>query len=197
MIVSVVNIKGGVGKTTTAIALATAASRRGIKVVVLDTDPQGSSSDWALYAEEDGDALPFDVNSANIANVRRLRDDPTRLVVIDCPPSGNVTDAAVERSTFVVVPTSPMPVDLAKTWDTIESLSDGGTPYGVLLTRVDPRTITFKSAVAELADGKAKVFGTTIPKRETVASTFGRAFGDDLFGYAEVLGEILEACDGE
>ena len=59
MIVAVVNIKGGVGKTTTAIALATLAARAGLDTVVLDADEQSSASLWAWNAEQDGRPLPF------------------------------------------------------------------------------------------------------------------------------------------
>ena len=52
MIISIINLKGGVGKTTTAIALATAAQRDGKDVEVYDTDPQSSASLWAMSAEE-------------------------------------------------------------------------------------------------------------------------------------------------
>lgn len=72
MIVAVVNIKGGVGKTTTAIALATLAARAGLDTVVLDADEQSSASLWAWNAEQDGRPLPFPVESANIATLRRL-----------------------------------------------------------------------------------------------------------------------------
>lgn len=44
MIISVINLKGGSGKTTTAMALATAAARHNRNVSVLDTDPQGDAT---------------------------------------------------------------------------------------------------------------------------------------------------------
>lgn len=40
MIIAVVNLKGGVGKTISSIALATAAARDGVEVRVIDTDPR-------------------------------------------------------------------------------------------------------------------------------------------------------------
>lgn len=87
MIISVINLKGGSGKTTTAMALATAAARHNRNVSVLDTDPQGDATTWAGDAEDAGETLPFTVDSANIGKLKRLRktmaDD--ELVIIDCP----------------------------------------------------------------------------------------------------------------
>lgn len=86
MIISVINLKGGSGKTTTAMALATAAARHNRNVSVLDTDPQGDATTWAGDAEDAGETLTFTVDSANIGKLKRLRktmaDD--ELVIIDC-----------------------------------------------------------------------------------------------------------------
>ena len=71
MIVSLINLKGGVGKTTSCIALATAAARAGKEVVVLDAAPQGSATFWADNAEDNGEELPFAVDAANPATVKR------------------------------------------------------------------------------------------------------------------------------
>ena len=71
MIISLLNLKGGVGKTTSCIALATAAARDGKDVVVLDADPQGSATFWADNADDNERPLPFEVNAANPATIKR------------------------------------------------------------------------------------------------------------------------------
>lgn len=54
--VAVLNQKGGVGKTTVTLGLASAAAEVSRRVLVIDLDPQGSSS-WVLGAEPDADAV--------------------------------------------------------------------------------------------------------------------------------------------
>lgn len=55
---SFVHTKGGVGKTTSAMMVATAAARAGRPVEVC-TDWQGSATRWAEIAQQRDDALPF------------------------------------------------------------------------------------------------------------------------------------------
>ena len=94
MIISVINLKGGSGKTTTAMALPPRPHDHNRNRVGADTDPQGDATTWAGDAEDAGETLPFTVDSANIGKLKRLRktmaDD--ELVIIDCPPAGNVVD---------------------------------------------------------------------------------------------------------
>ena len=63
--IAAVNLKGGVGKTTAVILIATQLVELGHTVTVLDMDSQGSATDWARIADEDGTPLPFEVRPAN------------------------------------------------------------------------------------------------------------------------------------
>ncbi|HSL56601.1 MAG TPA: ParA family protein [Acidimicrobiales bacterium] len=63
--VAVINQKGGVGKTTVTLGLASAARAAGVRTLVVDLDPQGSSS-WALGLEVDDATLT--VSDAIAAN---------------------------------------------------------------------------------------------------------------------------------
>ena len=197
MIISVINLKGGVGKTTTALALATAAARDGKSVRVMDTDPQSSASLWAMKAAEDGDPLPFKVEAANVATVRatgrQLKGNEYEWVFIDCPPNGRVMDESMLAADLVVVPTTTGPADVAKAFDTAETLSDRDIYYAVLITRAMQRTLTLRQTLSELDDRDASYFDSMIPSREALKKMFGHAFGKDLFGYEAVYVELKEA----
>lgn len=195
MIVAVVNIKGGVGKTTTAIALATLAARAGLDTVVLDADEQSSASLWAWNAEQDGRPLPFPVESANIATLRRLVHDDGRFVVIDTPPTGKVTDEAKDVADFVIVPTSPNSIDLQQTSAVSDNLEESGKPYAVLIVRAEPHTIALKSAQEYFREKDTSLFDTVIPKRADLGNVYGQPFGSSMYGYEDVYRELKEATD--
>lgn len=195
MIISTINLKGGVGKTTTAVALATAAIREGKEVELYDCDPQSSASLWAMVAADNNDPLPFPVTSANIATVRMAGKKFSKIsdkwIFIDCPPSGHVMDEAALCSDFVIVPTGSGPADIVKTIETARTLTDRGVFYGVLLCQVAKATLSYAKALSEFEDRDLSYFDHQIYRREGLKGFFGNSFGDDLFGY-DIIWEDLK-----
>lgn len=188
-VIAIVHTKGGVGKTTSALYLAAAASRAGISVTVLDADPQASATDWAEAAAEAGSALPFPVRSAS---ARSLKADPeAQLTIIDTPPgTAGAIDAAIEAADLVIVPTGVSPLDVRRVWPTLDVTAH--RPTAVLLTAVDLRT-TLATEVRELLEGEdVPVIRTPILRREAMRKGYG-ATPTTLHGYDDVLVEILEA----
>jgi len=112
-IVSFLNQKGGVGKTTLATNVATAIAMQGRKVFFIDADPQGSALDWSAARQSKllfpVVGLPKDTLHREIAALSA----PYDWVVIDGPPRVHtVAKSAIAASDIVVIPVQPSPYDV-------------------------------------------------------------------------------------
>ncbi len=111
-VVALVGNKGGAGKTTLCVNLASALAENA-PTVILDADPQRSSLQWREIADC-AEAVP--VIDAVDDLEHRVRESAPRydFVVIDCPPSvhSNQTRAALERCDLALIPVQPSPLDL-------------------------------------------------------------------------------------
>lgn len=189
MIITVANTKGGVGKTTSSILLASALVDCGCSVEVWDADPQGSATLWAEFAREDGERLAFDVKAVNKALIELCK-PVCDWVVIDTPPgSADIVQAAINSADLVVIPTLASGVDLQRVWPTLEAASH--KMRAVLLTSAEPRTMAHTATIDALNVQGAPVFSTMIPKRQAIRGFFGSS-PTHLFGYDKLVMEINE-----
>ncbi|GAA3133568.1 hypothetical protein GCM10020255_008060 [Rhodococcus baikonurensis] len=137
MIVATVNTKGGVTKTTTTIYLANEYRLRNpdARIVIADLDKQGSASEWADLATDNGQPLPFEVQVSNVKRLPRLAADlnPGDALFIDAPPSdSSLIQAAIDVANFVIIPSRPAGMDTARVWETLRALEDDQL-YAVLI----------------------------------------------------------------
>jgi chromosome partitioning protein len=139
-IISVCSGKGGSCKTTTAIGLAAVISDRH-KILVVDTDPQGSLS----WVAEQADAS-FDVaQETDLKTLEKLRDiGGYKALICDTPQglSGKSLGLLVKLSDYVILPSTISPLDIRELTRTAHQvIKPIRTPYKVLLSRVDARRL--------------------------------------------------------
>jgi chromosome partitioning protein len=130
MTVTLCNGKGGSGKTTVTILLASALVEAGHEVAILDTDPQRTASKW--IAETGGLTLAQNGKSYGA-------------LFIDTPPrldSKQLADA-IGRADVVIVVSSPSPADLFTSRDTVSLINrlNATKRSRLLFNQVQPGTI--------------------------------------------------------
>jgi len=150
-VIAVASQKGGSGKTTLAGHLAVQAEMAGAgPVALVDTDPQGSLSDWwnertaetPLFARTTIDKLKSDVDRMSRMGIE--------LLVIDTPPAITETIATVLAvADLLIIPTRPSPHDLRAVGATVELAEGLDTPLVFVVNGATPRArITGEAAIA-------------------------------------------------
>lgn len=190
MKVTIANTKGGVAKTTTTILMATAIADTGAGVEVWDADPQGSATGWADIATDGGDPLPFPVIAVNARSVRKAPGASVDDVLIDTNPhTPDIVQAAIDTSDLVIIPTTASPLDLERTWMTIDVCRGTGIRFAVLITIAEPRTIAHRQTVAALTDNHVPLLTTTIAKTTHIKDEATRR-PHHLYGYDDAAREL-------
>lgn len=177
-IIAMSNPKGGAGKSTTALLLATYLAERGAKVCVLDADPNQPILDWK---ENGNTASTLEViggikESNLMEHVERLNH---QFVIIDLEGTASLlVSRAIALSDFVIVPLQASAVDVRQAGKAIRTIRDEEKvvqrydakrriPYKILLTRTPAPGAPVSSVQRQL---EAEITATNIPRfRTTIA----------------------------
>lgn len=199
-IISVIQTKGGTGKTTTSMLLASALHHLGDQVIVLDSDKQRSATDWA---EDAGQVLGVMVKAAPTERtlqsaVERYSDDAIDFIIIDTPPGSNsIVELASSLADLVLVPTGVSPLDMKRTQATLDSFDGTDIPVAVVLVNVDKREKLLDLAQEQLSvNTRAALADTIIPTRSATrrsGSTVPAISTKPFREWIELANELKEA----
>lgn len=200
LVITVANLKGGSGKTTTSVFLAQALSDAGLSVLLVDADPQGSSLRWAEGAGWDIPTVGLPVRNLHtqLAGLAGERD----VVIIDTPPleiQSGIVHSALRAANLVVVPTAPTPMEVERVravreaLDEVSSLRPDGHPplAAVVLTRTVANAASTGVWRLSLEDDGWTVLTAEVRRLEAIAQAAGDPI-TNLGPYEAVADEILD-----
>ena len=122
MIISIVNLKGGAGKTTLATNLVFALSRKS-KTLLIDTDMQRSASIWYNVRESANDNFSV-ISIAEDASLKKqipeFKKQYEHIIIDGAPQSDRISAICIYAADLVIIPVMPSPYDLWATASILE-----------------------------------------------------------------------------
>ena len=181
-IICVAQQKGGAGKTTIVSNLAIAFLAEGKRVVLIDTDPQGSLAKWLDIREESlgvnanlrfATATAYGISRA----VREFRAEAD-VILVDTPPKADSDVRSVLReSDLILLPVSASQADVWATHDILDLADRAQKPTHIVLNRTRVGTRVGEDVAKSVAQLEAKQLRSSLANRVIYAEALGRGLG--------------------
>jgi len=179
LIISFLNQKGGVGKTTLAIHVADSLSRKDKKVLLVDADPQASALDWAENSENGNRFSVVGLPKKTLRSELRTIETDYDYIIVDGPPRVHeIAMAAIAASDLIVIPVQPSPFDVWSLKDIIDLVNEVKTinenlKTVLVINRKIVNTAIGRDVVNALADYNFPILNTAICQRVAYAESIG------------------------
>ncbi len=197
-VICLASSKGGVGKSTSAVLLASELARKGTAVVIIDADPNRPVATWARRPGK-----PANLTVLSTATEATIIDDieetaaQVPFVIVDLEGTASMTVAyAISRADLVVIPSQGSQLDAAEAAKAIRLIRQqekafGRTiPHAVLFTRtsaaIRPRTL--QHIKSEFDSHGVPAFETQLHEREAFRAIFSFGGTVDTLTGSQVSG---------
>tara|TARA_R110000822_G_scaffold143432_5_gene281728 strand:+ start:587 stop:1234 length:648 start_codon:yes stop_codon:yes gene_type:complete len=146
-VISFMNSKGGVGKTTVSIHVSAELHKRGYRVLHIDSDPQGTSQDWASVTDGSYFSVVGISNENITKDVERMSKDYDWIVIDGAAKLEKLIVSTLKASDLVIIPIAPSGPDIWGTRDLVDliktrqEVTDGLPAAAFLINQVNRRTI--------------------------------------------------------
>lgn len=144
---AIISQKGGAGKTTLTLNLAVQATLQGKSSVVVDLDPQASSTGW-FDSREAQEPLVISAQASRLKTILNAAEEGgADVAFIDTAPhSESASLEAARAADLIIIPCRPTILDLRAIGNTIDLAKLAGTKAVVVLNSVPPRGSLTKEA---------------------------------------------------
>ena len=189
MNVVVTNLKGGVGKTTTAVYLSAVAVAKGYDpVVLIDADRQASSAEWLEERPHEGVTV---VEAPSERTLARAMSRHEGIAIVDTPPGDErLVQSAIDSADAVIIPTRAGGVEYPRVVATLEMIP-GRTPRGIIIAAARLGTNDLEETIAWWKGENVPVWGV-VPERVGIAAgPEARLYREGLHEYEAVLRRAL------
>lgn len=207
-VISLLNQKGGVGKTTLALHIATVLAGRG-RVLLVDADPQGSALDWTAQRKTDAAFPVVGLPKPTLHRELESLGEHYDWVVVDGPPRVSaLAKSAVAASDLVLIPVQPSPFDLWAAQEILDILEECSVIREGIRARFVVNRLFVGTQLAEeigeaLKGFRVPALRTVIRNRTEYAkalragrtaieTTPGSAAAQDFFSLADEILTIME-----
>lgn len=187
MIISFLNQKGGVGKTTLSVNVAGCLARQGHRVLLIDADKQGSATTWASLRED----APFQVVSMARANMARdalkLAQDYDHTIIDGPPHAEEIARSCIVASEFVALPIEPSGLSTWASDLTVRQVKEAQEfkptlKCGFVVSRKIGKTVIGRDIRNMAAEAGLPILESEIEQR--VAFAEGMTMGQTIFEWA-------------
>lgn len=124
MIISILNQKGGVGKTTLAINIARCLTKNNIKTLLVDSDNQGSALSWHEHSNGELIDLTCLCSATFEKDIQKYVDYYDIIIIDGVPRVSPLTISAICCSDLILIPIQPSHLDYWSTEDIIRHIKE-------------------------------------------------------------------------
>ena len=204
-VLAFLNSKGGSGKTTISVHVARELQKRKQRVLLIDSDTQGSALDWSAVTEGEYFSV-VGIDRPVLENeVKKLSGDYDWIIIDGAAKAEKMIVSTIKAADFIIMPVKPSPLDvwaISGLVDAIKArqeITDGMPAAAFLISQSVKGTLLEADVLKALDDYELQTFTTLIhnkqayPKAMAIGKTALETDGGARFEISNLTDEIIEA----